>query len=414
MGHFSAEMDSYLEGSIAHLLGLSCSEEQLRQKLEQVEQAQRDLHSQVFYLQRRLQETQDKYQKAKEEASLSAQALRRQIAETQQLNEFCSLVTEECHRLEEECSLYHNDREIFLEAADDAEERAVDAENRASEAESRLDQLVLQMERVQNPNTLDYQMENLRLAEELNVLRLTRHKLEADNRRLQSALDAVKYDSKFDWRSAREYAIKMEHQEVELRAELAAANERHRLSLSELQKVQKMYEEEKGHLRDEVVVHSMVSSAVTSAVCKAVEQEKEEELNAVKLEYESICMFLEAKLSKKQDRLKDAENNLKILGAEVRELKKNAQTYERNLKKAEIEVQVLFEENQTWNRLFKVKLEALDGQSVSPLHIQGIKYHSDKSYRRRSLGQENVSPILPRQPLTPLRSNFSERKTIHR
>ncbi|KAJ7141808.1 hypothetical protein O6H91_Y554200 [Diphasiastrum complanatum] len=244
MGHFSAEMDSYLEGSIAHLLGLSCSEEQ----------PQRDLHSQVFYLQRRLQETQDKYQKAKEEASLSAQALRRQIAETQQLNEFCSLVTEECHRLEEG-------------VCDDAEERAVDAENRASEAET----------------------------------------------------------SPF----------------VTIRTSESA----------------KMYEEEKGHLRDEVVVHSMVSSAVTSAVCKAVEQEKEEELNAVKL--------------------KDAENNLKILGAEV---------------------QVLFEENQTWNRLFKVKLEALDGQSVSPLHIQG----------------ENVSPILPRQPLTPLRSNFSERKTIHR
>ncbi|XP_024536914.1 myosin-9 isoform X1 [Selaginella moellendorffii] len=129
----SSEMESYMEGSIAHMVGLSCADQQLREKLQLAERSQLDLQSQVHCLQERLREIQQKYNTAKVEASLSAQALKRQIAETQKVAEYCKHLSEECSRLENECLLYHNDRQIFMEAADDAEERAAAAEHRAAD-----------------------------------------------------------------------------------------------------------------------------------------------------------------------------------------------------------------------------------------------------------------------------------------
>lgn len=91
-----------------------------------------------------------------EEASLNAQALKRQVADGQKLADRCKVVMQECvaltqesARLENECKLYHNDREVFMEAADEAEERAAAAEERALAAERRILELVARLESLQ-------------------------------------------------------------------------------------------------------------------------------------------------------------------------------------------------------------------------------------------------------------------------
>ncbi len=81
-----------------------------------------------------------------EEACLNAQALKRQVAESQKLAEQCKILSQECARLENECALYNNDREVFQEAADEAEDRAALAEQRAILAEQRVHALLLELE----------------------------------------------------------------------------------------------------------------------------------------------------------------------------------------------------------------------------------------------------------------------------
>ncbi len=81
-----------------------------------------------------------------EEACLNAQALKRQVAESQKMAEQCKALTQECARLGNECTLYHNDCEIFQEAADEAEDRATSAEQRATAAEQKSYSLALELE----------------------------------------------------------------------------------------------------------------------------------------------------------------------------------------------------------------------------------------------------------------------------
>ena len=98
-----------------------------------------------------------------EEASLNAQALRRQVADTQRLAVECKTLTkevdsltQECIRLEKECNLYHNDREVFMEAADEAEDRAAQAEERAEEANRRVEELLLELENIRRCSPQKY------------------------------------------------------------------------------------------------------------------------------------------------------------------------------------------------------------------------------------------------------------------
>lgn len=79
---------------------------------------------------------------------MNAQALKRQVAESQKLAEQYRALKEECSRLEHECALYHNDRDVFMEAAYEAEDRAAEAEDRAAGAERRNETLIEELDRV--------------------------------------------------------------------------------------------------------------------------------------------------------------------------------------------------------------------------------------------------------------------------
>jgi uncharacterized membrane protein YgaE (UPF0421/DUF939 family) len=79
---------------------------------------------------------------------MNAQALKRQVADSQKLAEQYRALKKECNRLEQECELYHNDRDVFEEAACEAEDRAAEAEDRAAQAERKNEELIEELERV--------------------------------------------------------------------------------------------------------------------------------------------------------------------------------------------------------------------------------------------------------------------------
>ncbi|KAJ7527297.1 hypothetical protein O6H91_16G047400 [Diphasiastrum complanatum] len=382
MDLLSATVDEYLEGAVARLVGLPCRHSQLREQLEYVEQLRWELQTQVCSLQRQVYDTQLKWVKAKEEASISAQALKRQVAETQGLAEQCKLLSEECSRLESECNLYQNDRELIMEAANEAEERAAAAEDRAADAAKKAEEVFAELEK------------------------LKKQKDSSNTIRLQSELASIRSSAMLEVNFSREYVAKLQKCEIDLLSQKNAQN------LSELQKVRDEYSA-KLACQKEFAVCSMVASAVFSAVCKAVELEKEEALESANRQFELLSQHVRGQEHENHARMMQSQETIQALRAELMALKRNAENSDNKLKQAEIQLQVLHEENQTLNRLQTSKHSALDGSHIiPPLHILGIKPHPQKL--KSTYGstfslctQEKSALTTSRPPLTSLQLNVA-------
>ncbi|KAK9115688.1 hypothetical protein Sjap_014635 [Stephania japonica] len=135
------EIDEFIKESIDFSIGLPVTTKTLELKLRAAEASQRRLHDQIFVLQARLKEKDEAIERARSEASLNAQALKKFVEENQRLAIECSNLLERCSRLERECSLYDHDREVLMEFANEADERAREAENRVGVVEEELRRL---------------------------------------------------------------------------------------------------------------------------------------------------------------------------------------------------------------------------------------------------------------------------------
>lgn len=66
--------------------------------------------------------------------------------------------------------------------------------------------------------------------------------------------------------------------------------------------MQEKYDQEIASKKDERVVNTMVSSAVIAGICKALEEEKDDSLNAINLEFSSIFRSMESELGGTRER----------------------------------------------------------------------------------------------------------------
>jgi hypothetical protein len=73
-------------------------------------------------------------------------------------------------------------------------------------------------------------------------------------------------------------------------------------SAKELKSWQEKYDQEVASKKAELEVHAMVSSAVTAGACKALEEDKEDSLNAINLEFSSIFRRMESELGGTRER----------------------------------------------------------------------------------------------------------------
>lgn len=179
----SAHVEDDLKHTISHLLGLPVPPSFLLNKLRHVEDSRHALEATVHTLQLRLLDLESRLTKSKNEATITAVALRKQIAENQKLEGQLKQVTQRCSWLEEECSLYHNDREVFLGAAEEAEDRAWKAEEQCVEMETNMAQLLTDSEQLKN-----IQMEHTQWRLELDRLGYQVSNLETTNANLQVEL----------------------------------------------------------------------------------------------------------------------------------------------------------------------------------------------------------------------------------
>ncbi|CAN6464130.1 unnamed protein product [Victoria cruziana] len=166
----SPELENCIQQSIECAVGLPISKETFRSKVFAAEESRRVLQGQVFALQNLLDERNEKLERAKSEASLNAQALRKSIEQSQRLNSEVTDLTMQIARLNKECSLYDNDREALMEFGNDADDRARQTETRALEAENNSRRLSDEVN--QSKQELELLMEDkTRLLEELQLLR---------------------------------------------------------------------------------------------------------------------------------------------------------------------------------------------------------------------------------------------------
>ncbi|KAF6174635.1 hypothetical protein GIB67_006287 [Kingdonia uniflora] len=135
------EINDYIKESIEFSVGLRVSEKTLELKLQASEEARIRIQDEYYYLQNRLKEKDDLIERARSEASMNAQALKKFVEENQKLAVECGNLLSQCARWEKECSLYDRDREALMEFANEADEKAKDTEIRVIEAEDELRRL---------------------------------------------------------------------------------------------------------------------------------------------------------------------------------------------------------------------------------------------------------------------------------
>ncbi|KAE9603857.1 hypothetical protein Lal_00001842 [Lupinus albus] len=128
-------IDDYIKQSIDHSLGLRVSSQTLEFKLRAYEDALLHLQKQNLHLFSKLKEKEELIERAKCEASMNAQALKKFVEENQRLALECKSLLAQCHHLEKECVLYDSDREALMEFGNNADERAREAQQRVIELE---------------------------------------------------------------------------------------------------------------------------------------------------------------------------------------------------------------------------------------------------------------------------------------
>ncbi|CAM6010163.1 unnamed protein product [Sphagnum balticum] len=421
------ELDTYVQKSIAHLLEPCACRQHLDSKLSESEDHRRQLQLQVHELHSRLEEADCKCAKAKQEACLNAQALKRQIADWQKLADHCkavtqecALLTQECARLESECNLYYNDREVFMQAADEAEERAAAAQERAAAAETRIQELITELESHEHYETPRDSFEKPKTCdgEDAVALQLKLTQMEEDMQSMQKELENVKAGAKAEvdaaYRQLDEHSSKMH-------ALLTSANQRYEESLAELRTVQEAYTRIEATHRDEQTVHLMVMSAINYGVCKALEDEKRKTIESLKLRFQAVVKRLKGEMRADRERMKVAEKGMKALLVEAQSLRQEMAVCTNNLNKAENEVQLLADENkELWLLLRGRHPSCSSSPTESPLYTKANKGMTrsksqgklqDKCEPR---GQDSIAATAARRPLTPLRSNSPECRLRHR
>ncbi|KAG4963711.1 hypothetical protein AAZX31_14G164200 [Glycine max] len=129
------EIDGYIKESIDHSVGLPVSSQTLLSKLHASQESQRQLRDQHLFLLSKLKEKDDLIERARCEANMNAQAVKRFVEENQKLAAECESLVEQRVKLERECALYDHDREALMEFGNEADERAQEAQERALELE---------------------------------------------------------------------------------------------------------------------------------------------------------------------------------------------------------------------------------------------------------------------------------------
>ncbi|KAL5124918.1 hypothetical protein HKD37_02G005233 [Glycine soja] len=129
------EIDGYIKESIDHSVGLPVSSQTLLFKLHASLESQRQLRDQHLFLLAKLKEKDALIERARCEANMNAQAVKRFVEENQKLAAECESLVEQRVKLEQECALYDHDREALMEFGNEADERAQEAHERALELE---------------------------------------------------------------------------------------------------------------------------------------------------------------------------------------------------------------------------------------------------------------------------------------
>ncbi|CAM6106277.1 unnamed protein product [Calypogeia fissa] len=412
-----AELDTYMQESIFHMLGFCTWEDNLNQKLSKAEESYQDLALQMQHVQLRLRELEYKRAKSKEEAVLNAQALKRQVAESQKLAEQHRALKVECTRLENECALFEEDRDKFMEQTYEAEDRAAEAEDRAAEAERKNQTLIDELERVRKALAEDGRITlEMDYTDYVASLKIRITELEEQNFRLQEEIQVLHAERQYVM-SASFSEFRAPPDAATLQALLLEAKEKCEEAGRELRSLQEKYDKEVASKRDERAVNQMVSAAVTAGICKALEEEKEDSLNAINLEFSSIFRCMESELGGSRERVIVAESNFQALLQEAQALRQEAALCRGNLDKAEVEVQMLADENKE----LRVLLRRRYAGPESPMHNKGNKGgRSQSGGRPRSKtheghGEESICALCnARQPLMPLPGNSQERKLNRR
>ncbi|TQD86527.1 hypothetical protein C1H46_027920 [Malus baccata] len=135
------EIDDYIKESIDHSLGLPVSTHTLELKFRCCEEAKRRLQNQYSLLLSKLKEKEQVLERAKAEASMNAQALRKFVEENQRLASECAHLVTQCNKWERECSLYDHDREALMDFGNEADQRAKEAEIRVQKLEDEVREL---------------------------------------------------------------------------------------------------------------------------------------------------------------------------------------------------------------------------------------------------------------------------------
>ncbi|KAK7385339.1 hypothetical protein VNO78_31055 [Psophocarpus tetragonolobus] len=129
------EIDDYIKESIDHTVGLPVSSQTLLLKLHASQESQRQLRDQQLFLLAKLKEKDERIERARSEASMNAQAVKRFVEENQKLAAESESLVEQCVKLDQECALYDHDREALMEFGNEADERAQVAQARALQLE---------------------------------------------------------------------------------------------------------------------------------------------------------------------------------------------------------------------------------------------------------------------------------------
>ncbi|GKV09401.1 hypothetical protein SLEP1_g20909 [Rubroshorea leprosula] len=135
------EVDDYIKETIDDSLDLPISASTLKSKLRATEEVQRRLREQYLLLLSKLKEKDEIIDRARAEASLNAQAIKKFVEENQKLAAECANLLNQCKKWEKECSLYDHDREALMDFGNEADERAKEAEIRVQELKEELRRL---------------------------------------------------------------------------------------------------------------------------------------------------------------------------------------------------------------------------------------------------------------------------------
>lgn len=142
------EIDQYIKQSIDHQIGLPVDSRALELKLNASEKAQMRYREQYLSLLLRFKQKDEEINRARAEASMNAQALKKFVEENRKLAVECENLASQCVKWEKECGLYDRDREALMEFGNEADERAKEAESKAQELEEELERVLSELEQL--------------------------------------------------------------------------------------------------------------------------------------------------------------------------------------------------------------------------------------------------------------------------